>query len=74
VFSLFLGGSKEHFSFALRILLGLLFVFTFIESVGWVVIVVSLRFDFSFLIYQSSSWKVNTKFSFKILFLLVQRH
>jgi hypothetical protein len=43
-----LGGSKEHFSFALRSLIGLLFVFTFIESVGWVVIVVSLRFDFLF--------------------------
>ena len=74
MFSLLLGGSKEHFSFSLGRLIGLLFVFTFIESVGWVVIVVSLRFDFSFLIYQNSSWKVNNKFSFKILFLPFRKH
>jgi hypothetical protein len=32
-------GSKEHFSFTLRKLFGLLFVFTFVESFGWVVFV-----------------------------------
>jgi hypothetical protein len=47
VFSLIVG-LKDHFSFALGSLISLVFVFTIIERIGWVVLFDSIRFDFLF--------------------------
>ena len=74
VFLLYLFVRKDKFFICIEKLLGLLLFLLSLKVLDWVVCLSWLLFWFSFLIIQSSSWKVNCMFSFKFCFFFLRQH